>query len=87
MMDELINAVSAKTGLGQEQARSAVDAVLGLLKSRLPAPLASGLDSLVGGTATASADGGSGETSGEGGGLASGASALLGNLLGKKTNE
>jgi hypothetical protein len=53
MMDELISAVSTRTGLSQDQARSAVDAVLGLLKTKLPAPLASGLDSLVGGANTA----------------------------------
>ena len=85
MMDELINAVSAKTGLSQDQSRSAVDAVLGLLKSRLPAPLASHLDSLVGGSANAGADSSGGETGGtEGGGLASEATAVLGSLFGKK---
>jgi hypothetical protein len=87
MMDELISAVSTRTGLSQEQARSAVDAVLGLLKSRLPAPLANHLDSLVCGSASAAAaEGGGGETSGtEGGGLASEATAMLGNLFGKKS--
>ncbi|MEP6716591.1 MAG: hypothetical protein ABJC09_13555 [Terriglobia bacterium] len=84
MMDELINAVSARTGLGQDQARSAVVAVLGLLKSRLPAPLASALDSFVVSTTAAGADSSSGETGGEGGRLVSEAGALLGNLFGKK---
>ena len=87
MMDELISAVSTRTGLSQDQARSAVDAVLGLLKTRLPAPLANHLDSLTGGSAgAAAADSGGGETSGtEGGGLASEAAGMLGNLLGKKS--
>lgn len=91
MMDELVSAVSTRTGLSQDQARSAVDAVLGLLKSRLPAPLASHLDGLVGGSesaaaSAAAADSSGGETSGaESGGLASEASALLGNLFGKKS--
>jgi hypothetical protein len=86
MMDELISAVSTRTGLSQDQARSAVDAVLGLLKSRLPAPLASRLDGLVGGSAGASADSSGGETSStESGGLASEATAMLGNLFGKKS--
>ena len=85
MMDELISTVSTRTGLSQDQARSVVDAVLGLLKTRLPAPLASHLDSLVGGSTSAGSDGSSGESSGtEGGGLASEASAMLGNLFGKK---
>ena len=82
-MDELINAASAKTGLGQDQAGSAVDGVLGLLKSRLPAPLASGLDSLVGGTAAVGAESSSEEATGESRELASQASALLGNLFQK----
>jgi hypothetical protein len=87
MMDELISAVSTRTGLSQDQARSAVDAVLGLLKSRLPAPLANHLDSLVGGSASAAAAGSSGgETSGtEGGGLASETTTLLRNMFGKKS--
>ena len=83
MMDELISAVSTRTGLSQDQARSAVDAVLGLLKSRLPGPLASHLEGLVGGSASADAGG---KTSGtEGGGLASEATAMLGSLFGKKS--
>ena len=77
MMDELLNRVTERTGLSPEQARAAVEAALGFLKERLPAPLASHLDSLIGG----------GESSGEaagGEGLASAASAMLGNLFGKK---
>ena len=76
MMDELINRVTAKTGLSPDQAQAAVNTVLGFLKEKLPAPLASGLDSLVGG----------GEGSGEGSneGLASKATSALGNLFGKK---
>ena len=62
MMDELISEVCTKTGLSQDQARSAVDAVIGLLKTRLPAPLASRLDGLVGGSASVVADGGGVET-------------------------
>ena len=87
MMDELISAVSTRTGLSQDQARSAVDAMLGLLKSRLPAPLAGHLDSLVGSSASAAAaEGSGGEASGtESGGLASEATAMLGNLFGKKS--
>ena len=75
MMDELINRVTEKTGLSPDQAQAAVNTVLGFLKEKLPAPLASGLDSLVGGAE------GSGEAGNEG--LASKASAVLGNLFGK----
>ena len=76
MMDELLNRVTEKTGLSPDQAKSAVESVLGFLKEKLPAPLASGLDSLVGGGES------SAEASGEG--LMGKASAALGNLFGKK---
>jgi hypothetical protein len=77
MMDELVNRVTAKTGLSQDQATAAVESVLGLLKEKLPAPLASHLDSLVGGGQ------GSAEAGGEG--LAGKASAMLGNMFGNKS--
>jgi len=77
MMDELINRVTAKTGLSPDQAQAAVNTVLGFLKEKLPAPLASGLDSLIGG-----GEGSGGEGSSEG--LASKATSALGNLFGKK---
>jgi hypothetical protein len=76
-MDELLNKVTEKTGLSPDQAKAAVDAVLGFLKERLPAPFASALDSLAG------AGGTSGETGGEE--LASAATAALGNLFHKSS--
>lgn len=48
-MDELVNLVAQKTGLGPDKARTAVDTVLGFLKNRVPAPLASQLESALGG--------------------------------------
>lgn len=84
MMDELISEVCTKAGLSQDQARSAVDAVLGLLKKRLPAPLATYLDGVSGGS-TGAAESGGGETRGtESGGFANQASTLAGNLFGNK---
>lgn len=77
MMDELINTVATRTGLSPDQAKAAVESVMGFLKERLPAPLASSLDSLVGG----GGEQGSAEGSGEG--LAGKASSLLGNLFNK----
>ena len=56
-MDELVNLVAQRTGLAPDQARSAVDTVLGFLKARLPGPLASQLDSVVGGGAGGSSGG------------------------------
>jgi uncharacterized protein (DUF2267 family) len=46
-MDDLIKQVAAKTGLSPEMARTAVDTVLGFLKERLPAPIASQIDGLL----------------------------------------
>ena len=48
-MDELIKQVSAKTGISEDQARTAVTTVLGFLKTRLPAPIAGQIDNVIGG--------------------------------------
>jgi hypothetical protein len=48
-MDELIKQVSAKTGISDEQARSAVNTVLDFIKDRLPAPIAGQIDNVVSG--------------------------------------
>jgi uncharacterized protein (DUF2267 family) len=69
-MDELVKLVTQKTGLSEAQARQAVDTVIGYLKDKLPAPVASQIDGLL--------KGGSGGK--DLGSLAKG----VGNLLGKK---
>jgi hypothetical protein len=48
-MDELVKQVSAKTGISEEQARTAVTTVLGFLKDKLPAPIAGQIDGVVSG--------------------------------------
>ena len=48
-MDELIKQVVAKTGISDEQARSAVNTVLDFVKERLPAPIAGQIDNVVSG--------------------------------------
>jgi hypothetical protein len=48
-MDELIRQVTERTGISQEQARTAVETVLGHLKKSLPESISSHLDSVVGG--------------------------------------
>jgi hypothetical protein len=48
-MDELVNQVARRTELAPEQARQAVQTVLKVLKERLPAPIASQIDAVVGG--------------------------------------
>lgn len=48
-MDELVKQVAQKTGITEDQARTAVNTVLGFLKERLPAPIAGQLDNLTAG--------------------------------------
>lgn len=48
-MDELVKQVAAKTGISEDQARTAVSTVMGFLKDRLPAPIAGQLDNLAAG--------------------------------------
>jgi hypothetical protein len=65
-LDELVRRVSEKTGLPPETARTAVEAVLGYLKERLPAPIAGQIDGLLG---NAGSSGGPGDLLGGLGGL------------------
>jgi uncharacterized protein (DUF2267 family) len=51
-MDELISLVAQKTGLAPDAARTAVDTVLGFLRDRLPAPIASQLEGALSGKGT-----------------------------------
>ena len=67
-MDELIRQVVERSGISEQQARGAVDTVLGFLKTRLPEPLAGQLDGLVGGA------------TGAAGGIAGAAGDVLGGL-------
>jgi hypothetical protein len=67
-MEELINQVSEKAGISQDQAKAAVETVAGFLKERIPAPYNNYVDSFLG------ADGG------EGGGMAD----MLGGMFGGK---
>ena len=46
-MEELVNEVAQKTGLSQDDARKAVDVIINTLKSKLPAPIATHLDSFL----------------------------------------
>lgn len=79
-MDELIRMVSQRTGLPAEQARQAAEAVIAFMKDKLPAPIASQLDSFIGGSGSASA----GTGAGAGGGLGDLASGLGGMFGGGK---
>ena len=47
-MDELIKRITEKTGISEDQARTAVTTVSGFLKEKLPAPIAGQVDNLLG---------------------------------------
>lgn len=46
-MEELVNTVSAKTGLSHDQAMAAAQAVIDYLKSKLPGPVAGQIDNVL----------------------------------------
>jgi hypothetical protein len=48
-MDELIKRITEKTGISEDQARSAISTVSGFLKEKLPAPIAGQIDNVLGG--------------------------------------
>jgi hypothetical protein len=62
-MDELVNLVVQRTGISQDDARKAVEVLVNELKSRLPGPVSSHLDSFIsgglsGGTSTLESEAG-----------------------------
>jgi uncharacterized protein (DUF2267 family) len=72
-MEQLVKLVQERAGLGEEQARQAVETVLSFLKQKLPTPIAGQIDAVLG---NESAMGGVSDT------LKSGTD-RLGGLLGK----
>ena len=52
-MEELIKLVAERTGLAPDKARTAVETVLNFAKTRLPAPIATQLESALAGGGTA----------------------------------
>ena len=63
-MEELIKQVTAKAGISEDQARSAVATVVDFLKNKLPAPIAGQIENVIGGGA-----GGAGDIAAKVGGL------------------
>ena len=49
-MEELIKLVTQKTGISEEQAKQAVETVVGFLKQKLPAPIAGQIDAVLSGS-------------------------------------
>lgn len=73
-MNEIIQRLIERTGLPEDKAATAVDTVAGFLKEKLPGPVASQVDSLLGSESGA----------GNGQGVMGGMGAGLGNMLGKR---
>jgi uncharacterized protein (DUF2267 family) len=48
-MDELVKLVSKKVGISENQAKQAVETVMGFLKDKLPAPIASQVETALSG--------------------------------------
>jgi ribosomal protein L7/L12 len=48
-MDELVELVSEKTGISEEQAKQAVETVIAYLKDKLPKPIAGQIDKALSG--------------------------------------
>jgi hypothetical protein len=67
-MDELVKQVSQRTGISEDQARTAVTTVLGFLKDKLPAPIGGQIDNLMAGGESGSG-GGIGDIASKVGGL------------------
>jgi len=55
-MDELVKLVTKKTGIPEAQAKQVVEIVIGYLKRKLPAPVASQIDGILGGGTSQVAD-------------------------------
>ena len=62
-MDELIKQVTSKTGISEDQARTAINTVTGFLKDKLPAPIGGQIDNLLSGAG--SVGGGVGDAVGD----------------------
>jgi len=55
-MDELVKMVSTKTGISEAMAKQAVEIVFDYLKGKLPKPVASQIDDILGGGTSQAAE-------------------------------
>jgi len=83
-MNELVQLVQQKTGLSQDMAQKAVDTIAGYLKTKLPEPMASGLDSLLGAGTGSEAAAGAAE---DAGGIMDKAKSMVAGLGGMLSNK
>ncbi len=86
-MNELVQLVQEKTGLSQEMAQKVVDTIAGYLKTKLPEPMASGLESLLGGGAATAGTEAAGAAAADGGGVMDKAKAMVAGLSGMMGNK
>ena len=88
-MNELVQLLQQKTGLSQEMAQKVVDTVAGYLKTKLPEPMASGLDSLLSGSAGTPAAVGdaAADATADAGGVMDKAKAMVAGLSGMMGNK
>ncbi len=56
-MNEIVRMVSQKTGMDEAKSKQAVDTVLGFLRNKLPAPIASQIDNVISGNGGAAGKG------------------------------
>jgi len=75
-MDELVNLIAEKTGIPPYAAKEAAEVVIGFLKQKLPAPVGSQIDNVLGQVPSGTASQGQQEAGGLG--------HMLGGLFGKK---
>lgn len=75
-MNELVQLLQQKTGMSQEMAQQVVNIVASHLKSKLPEPMAAGLDRFLGGTENQP------QSAGEGGGMMERAESMLAGMSG-----
>jgi len=73
-MDKLLELVQEKAGISADQARKAIEAVVGFMKDKLPGPIGDQLSKFVDGDDEGGDD--------EGGGMLGGITDKLGGLLG-----
>ena len=81
-MNELVQLVQQKTGLSPEMAQKVVETIAGYLKTKLPEPLAAGLDSLLGAGSTGTQA--TGDAAAEAGGIMDKAKAMVAGMMGNK---
>ena len=75
-MDDLIKQITDKVGISADQAKGAIQTVMGFIGDKLPGPIAGQVNKLLGG------DEGGGDGNGDDDGLMDKAKGALGGLLG-----